>query len=170
MRFNPLPRHREESGGARFLRMMLLVCVFLGVGWLYTLHFDNAIEDIQSRSAVLDRTDSLSGDQKAQLREMAKLFREELGLDLVLRVADGAPEPPELKAKSLYLGVDLAHKRLIAVFPPWVERTLGPDCAERLDRDMQPYFASDSWPTGIMQTLKAIWEGMTGLAPAKEGQ
>ncbi|WP_461209268.1 hypothetical protein [Desulfocurvus sp. DL9XJH121] len=170
MRFNLLPRNREESSGARFLRMMLLVCVFVGVGWLYTLHFDNALEDIQSRSAVLDKSGSLSTEQKAQFREMAKLFRDELGLDLVLRVAEGTPEPPDLKAKSLYLGVDTASRRLVAVFPPWVENTLGPDFEQTLNDEMQPFFESDSWPTGLMHTLQTIWERMTGLSPAKEGQ
>ena len=164
MRFNPLPEHREESGGARFLRIMLLVCVFLGVGWLYTLHFDNALEDIQSRSSVMDKSKSLSTEQKAQFQEMAKLFRDELGLELVLRVSQGTPEPPKLKAKSLYLGVDVTGKRLVAVFPPWVERTLGEGYTESLNERMQPYFASDSWPTGLMKALKLIWERMTGLS------
>lgn len=164
MRFNPLPRREEESGGARFLRMMLLICVFVGVGWLYTLHFDNAIEDIQSRSSVQDKSKSLSNDQKNQFREMAKLFRDELGLELMVRVAEGTPEPPELKAKSLYIGVDVTGKRLITVFPPWVERVVGPDFSDTLNEEMKPYFDADSWPTGLMKSLQTIWEHMTGIA------
>ena len=168
MRFSPMPRRRDESPGVRFLRTMLLICVFIGVGWLFTLHFDNAIEDIKSRSAVVDKSNSLSSEQMNQFREMGKLFRDELGIELVLRVAEGMPEPPELKAKSLYLGVDVTGGRLVTVFPPWMERVVGADFADRLNQDMQPYFESDSWPTGLMKTLQTIWENMTGIAGKDE--
>jgi len=163
MKFNPMPRYREESGGVRFLRTMLLICVFLAVGWLYTRHFDNAIDDIKTRSSVLDKSGALSTEQRAQLRDFAKLFREELGIELVLRVADGIPDPPDLKAKSLYIGIDSTGHKMIMVFPPWIEKSLGPEFRDEVRAFMQPYFESDSWPTGLMKTLQMIWERVTGL-------
>lgn len=169
MKFNPMPTSREESGGTRFLRTMLLICVFVGVGWLYTRHFDKAIDDIKSRSAVLDQTASLSSDQKGQLREFAKLFREELGIELVLRVADGLPEPPDLKAKSLYLGIDATGHRIVGVFPPWIEKSLGPEFDDELQTHMEPYFELDSWPTGLMKALQTIWERITGIGQGATG-
>ncbi|BBD08891.1 hypothetical protein [Desulfovibrio ferrophilus] len=163
MKFNPMSNYREESGGARFLRTMLLICVFIGVGWLYTKHFDNALEDIKTRSAILDKSGALSSDQKAQFRDFAKLFREELGIELVLRIADGTPEPPKLKAKSLYIGIDSTGGKLIVVSPPWIEKSLGSGFNDELQEHMRPYFESDSWPTGLMKALQLIWERVTGL-------
>ncbi|MBU1003562.1 MAG: hypothetical protein KKE73_13695 [Proteobacteria bacterium] len=169
MKFTPVSNYRKESGGTRFLRSMLLICVFIGVAWLYTKHFDHAIEDIQTRSSVLDKSGSLSSKQKSQFRDFAKLFRDELGIDLVLRVASGTPEPPQLKSKSLYIGIDSTGGKIIVVFPPWIEKSLGPGFNDELQEHMRPYFESNSWPTGLMKALQLIWERVTGLATGGQG-
>lgn len=165
MRLKIMPQSaRDESPGIRFLRIMLLICVFVGVGWLYSKHYDNALDEIQSRSAVLDKTGMLAKQQTQQLREFSKLFRDELGVELVIRVAEGVPETPKLKAKSMYFGVDVTGQRLISVFPPWLDNTLGPNFSEELQQHMKPYFESDSWPTGLLKALQMVWERMTGLS------
>lgn len=159
-----LSKNTDESRGASLLRMMLLICIFVGVGWLYTRHFDSALKEIENRAAVVDRTGALTSEQKRQYREFAALFREEFGIDLVLRVSEGPVEIPKLKSKTMFIGVDTKNKTLIAEFPIWMRRALGEEFITTLEREhMAPYFESDSWPTGMMLALKKIWDQLMGL-------
>lgn len=160
-----MPRHTsEEKSGTRFLRMMLLVCVFIGVGWLYSRHFDNALQEIKTRSSVADATGLLSNEQKRQYREFAALFREEFGVELVLRVSDGPVEVPPLKSKSLFFGLDVKNQTLLVEYPVWMRHALGDAFIRELSEEhMTPYFASDSWPTGLMTAMKLVWDRMMNL-------
>lgn len=162
--FSLLPKNTGESRGTGLVRTLLLILVFVGTGWLYTRHFDSALKDIQNRASVVDGTGVLSPEQKRQFREFAAMFRDEFGIDLVLRVAEGPVEIPKLKSKTMFLGVDVTDRTLITEYPVWMRRALGEDFIDALERDhMAPYFDSDSWPTGIMTALKKIWDRLMGL-------
>lgn len=170
MRFNPLPP-TEEKGGVRFLRAMLLICVFIGVGWLYTRHFDSAIEDIKSRSSLQDTTGLMTKAQRQNLFEFSNMFEKEFGVELRLQINDGPVEIPELDSKTMFFGLDTKNKRLTALFPPLVERALGPEFVEQLKtRHMTPYFENDSWPTGLIKALAMTWERLIGLNAPKGQQ
>ncbi|MCK9238978.1 hypothetical protein [Desulfocurvus sp.] len=157
--FSPLPRHTGESRGAGAVRMLLLICVFAGVAWLYTRHFDRTLADIQSRAAIHDASGLLDSGQMRQLRDFAALFRDEFGVELVLRISQGPVEIPRLKSKTLFLGLDLDNRTLMVEYPTWMRRALGPGFTADLETaHMAPYFASDSWPTGLLMALKRIWD------------
>ncbi|NJB67884.1 hypothetical protein GGQ74_001524 [Desulfobaculum xiamenense] len=163
MRFNMLPP-KDESGGMRFLRIMLLICVFVGVGWLYTRHFDRAIEVIQARSALHDATGTLSKEQKKNLLELSRMFEKEFGLELRIKIADGPVEVPVLDSKTIFFGLDVRDKTTTIVMPPLVERALGHEfIAELRDRHMPYHFENDSWPTGLVKALAMTWERLIGL-------
>lgn len=168
--FSLLPKHTSDSRGTSLVRMLLLILVFVGVGWLYTRHFDSTLKEIQNRASVVDRTGVLSSEQMRQYREFAAMFRDEFGIDLVMRVADGPVEIPKLKSKTMFLGVDTKDRTLITEFPVWMRRALGEDFIAGLERDhMAPYFDTDSWPTGIMTALKKIWDRLMGLETRETG-
>jgi hypothetical protein len=144
--------------------MLLLICVFAGVAWLYTKHFDRTLADIQTRAAVHDATGLLDSGQMRQLREFSALFRDEFGVELVLRITQGPVEIPRLKSKTLFLGLDIKNQTLIVEYPAWMRRALGPGFTADLETaHMAPYFASDSWPTGLMMALKRIWDQLMTL-------
>jgi hypothetical protein len=163
MRLNILPP-QSESGGIRFLRIMLLICVFLGVGWLYMQHFDRTIEDIKSRSTLQDATGLMTKAQKKHLYELSSMFEEEFGVELRLSIQDGPVEIPALDSKTMFFGLDTANEKLIVFFPPLVERALGPEFITQLQTThMAPYFASDSWPTGLIKALALTWQRLIDL-------
>jgi len=162
--FSLLPRNTSDSRGTSIVRMMLLLCVFAGVAWLYTRHFDRTLADIQSRAAIHDASGLLDSGQLRQLREFAALFRDEFGVDLVLRVSQGPVEVPRLKSKTLFLGLDIQARTLMVEYPVWMRRALGEEFTAALETThMAPYFESDSWPTGLMMALKHIWDRLMSL-------
>ncbi|SKA63835.1 hypothetical protein [Desulfobaculum bizertense] len=163
MRFSLLPPE-SGSGGVRFLRLMLLICVFIGVGWLYTKHFDNTIEEIQARADFKDSTGQLSRQQKKDIRELAQMIEKEYGITVRIDISDKPVDiPQKLDNRTLYVGVNTATQDARFLFPPLMARALGPEYPAKLAQLMKEYFARDSWPTGILKALATLWEDLASL-------
>lgn len=150
---------KGRSPGESFLRFMLLIAIFVGAGWLYSIHFNRTLDFIESRTAVNDQTKSLSKDQKQAFREFSKVLKNEFGLELKLVFATEPPPWPQLDNKTIYLGLDTMNHTVDIAIPPLVERALGPGYVDMLKTEhFPPFFEQGNWARGTAEALADIWK------------
>ena len=150
---------KGSSGGESFLRLMLLILVFVGVGYLYTKHFDRTIEIIESRQSVWDQTGTLTKAQKKVFKNFAELLKDEFGLECRFHAAPGPIPTPVLDSKTLFFGLDTKDRQVVIEFPPLVQNALGQEFITYLRTEhFPPYFEAKNWPKGLAEALKMVWE------------
>ncbi len=150
---------KGRTPGESFLRFMLLIAIFVGAGWLYSVHFERSLDAIEARTAINDQTKSLTSDQKQAFREFSKVLKNEFGLELKLVFAAEPPPWPELDNKTIYLGLDTAHHTVDIAVPPLVERALGPGYVDMLKNEhFPPFFEQNRWAMGTAEALADIWK------------
>ncbi|QJT09212.1 TPM domain-containing protein [Oceanidesulfovibrio marinus] len=155
------PLVRGQTFGEQFLRFMLLIAVFAVCGWLFWLNTQMTVKKLKARGAVWDRTGTLNSGQTKALSRFTDMFDDELGITVKLQIADGELDMPELDTKTLFIGLNLADKKAIVVFPPLVERAVGDAFRKRLeDEHFPPYFESGDWPKGLVLALADIWDAL----------
>ncbi len=164
------PLVRGSSPGEVFLRFMLLLAVFAACGWLFWMNSKQAMERLTAAGAVVDDTGVLTEDQRRALARFARMFDEELGLELKLRIAEGPVAIPDLEAKTLFFGLDLAAGEALVVFPPLVEKALGDAFRRRLEREFLPPYLEEGvhgeWPKGLVLAIAAVWDALLGVESA----
>jgi len=150
---------KGRTPGESFLRFMLLIAIFAGAGWLYSVHFDRTLDIIEARTAINDRTKSLTKDQKRAFREFSKVLKNEFGLELKLVFATERPPWPELDNKTIYFGLDTVGHTVDIAIPPLVERALGPGYVDMLKNEHFPsFFEQGRWARGTAEALADIWK------------
>ncbi len=150
---------KGSSGGESFLRLMLLVLVFVGVGYLFTKHFDHTIEVIESRQSVWDETSTLTKEQKKVFKNFADLLKDEFGLECKFHATPGPVRVPALDSKTLFFGLDTKNKQVVIEFPPLVQKALGQEFIAYLKNEhFPPYFEAGNWPKGLAEGLKMVWD------------
>ncbi len=163
---NRPPLVRGKTGGEQFLRFVALLAVFAIAGWLFWLNNERSMERIQSRGAVVDLGDQLTPRQKQLLRDFAKLFKDEFGLDLKVHVDARHIDPPLPDNKTLFIGLNPMAREVRIQAPPLVASALGPDLLHELETGhFAPYFESEQWPQGLLLAVERIWKALAGLRP-----
>ncbi len=150
---------RAESSGEKFLRSVLLLAVFAGVGALFWWNSERTLNIIQSKSMVWDRTETMTSSEKAALRELGRLFKEEYGLTLRVQATQDAFEYPELDSKTIFVGVVPSRAEVVVELPPLVRSALDAEfMADLRGPHFQEYFRSGDWPTGVIFAVTRLWE------------
>ena len=150
---------KGRTPGESFLRFMLLIAIFVGAGWLYSVHFDHTLDIIEARTAVNDQTKSLTRDQKQAFREFSKVLKSEFGLETKLVFATEPPPWPELDNKTIYFGLDITNHTVDIALPPLVESALGPGYVTMLqDEHFAPAFETGHWARATAEALADIWK------------
>ena len=158
------PLVRGSTPGEKFLRLMLLFCVFAGVGWLFWHNSSKTMDDIQSRGAIYDATGQLDTDTKKTLREFTSAFRDEFGITLKIRVSNEPREElnrEEMDRKTLLLAVFPERRQAVILAPAYL--ALDPGLIDYLETDVFAfYFEQEAWPQGIVQALAQILAALEG--------
>jgi hypothetical protein len=163
------PDDRVRSPGEHFLRVMLLITVFVGIGWLYTQHFDATIKEIESRGAVYDETGTLTKEQKQVFRAFVSEFKDEFGLELKLTATKESIVVPPMDSKTMFFGVNPERRQVVVEFPPLVEKALGKDFVHSLVIEHFPAsFDEKNWPRGLAEALNMVWERLISIESGAE--
>lgn len=158
------PLVRGSTPGEQFLRFVLLIAVFVMTGWLFWINAENSMEKIESRGTVVDLGDALSTEQRQTLRDLGTLFTSEYGLKLKVEVSAGHLQAPEADAKTMFFGVNPQTQRVEIQLPPLVASALGPEIERELaQRHIVPGFANNTWPQGLVDALKDLWQRLGRL-------
>lgn len=149
------------------LRGLGVIFVFMGVIWLFWKHNARTLEMLESQRSVstqivLDKTETLTEEQKVAIRDLSRALRAEFGLGLQV-VVDVVPiVPPEPGASSIFIGMYPEGKQAVVFLPPLVERAVGHGLANHLRREhFKPYWQSGDWPRGLGEALGLIWDTLT---------
>lgn len=157
-RKNRGPLVRGKSLGEQFLRLMLLLAVFAAVGWGFWKNSERTMEMLEARGTVWDQTETLEQDQRKAIRDYAKLFENEYGLELKVHVVREELDMPALDSKTLFLGVNLQERDVVLHFPPLVDKALPQGLRVDLVERFHPHIQDHTWPQAIVLTLRRIWD------------
>lgn len=162
------PLVRGSTPGEQFLRFVLLIAVFVVTGWLFWINAENSMEKIESRGTVVDLGDALSTEQRQTLRDLGALFTSEYGMKLKVVVSAGHLQAPAPDGKTMYFGVNPQTRRVEIQLPPLVGSALGPEVERELaQRHIVPGFANNTWPQGLVDALKDLWQRLDRLQSSK---
>ncbi len=158
----------------RFLRVMALMAVVAVSIMLYQRHFENALDRIQSKTAIWDQAGVLDDESRQYIRSVSKDLENNLGIELRVWVRTEPFEPPELAPKILFLGVCLPLKTAVVVFPPLAAKALGPDIGRFLEEEhFRDYFKQGDPATGVVAAVGLIYQALSdelsGGAPGEKG-
>ncbi len=143
---------------------MALLAVFCVAGWLFWLNAKSTMDEIESQSNVVDLGDALNAEQKAQLYDIAKLFKEEYGIELKIHVSAKRLEAPAVSGKTLFFGINPQTRQVEIILPPLVTSALGSDFAAKLSRKHFPEdFSQEAWPSALLHALRDIWDALAAL-------
>lgn len=149
------------------MRALGVVFVFMGVIWLFWKHNARTLEMLESQQAVpqqivLDKTETLTDEQKKAVRDLSRALKSAYGLELRV-VVDAVPVVvPDPDTKSIFIGMYPEGKQAVVILPPLVERALGQGFANHLRREhFIPYWESGDWPRGLGEALGLIWNALS---------
>ena len=161
---NRQPLVRGSTPGEQALRFLLLVGVFALVAWLFWQNTEKSIDEIQSRGAVWDQTETLDSETRDILRQFADHFRDQFGIVLKIHVTNNPEEEDtDLDPKTLLVSVYPERRQARILAPRYL--ALDPGMLRYLETDFFAfYFAEDAWPEGIVQALVQILDELEGGA------
>lgn len=158
------PLIRRGTPGEQMLRFFALIAIFIGAGWLFWVNSENNLEKIQAMGAVNDRGHVLSKKQRQALIDISRIYKEDFGLVLKVRIGSIDDLSVDSPTKTLLFVLDPVNKEADFVLPPLVRRALGPEFIETLrTRYFPAYFVEDNaWFPGLVDVLEATWSQLHG--------
>lgn len=142
-------------------RLLLLVCVILVTGGVFSRHYENVIGHISASGDISDETGSLTPERLRLLRDASQTMRRAFGISLRVHIRPGPVTPPPATPDLLFFGLDTADYTAVTVLPPLLDRALPPELAQSLSSGyFDPYFAAGTWPEGLNSAVLAILEAL----------
>lgn len=165
---NKGPLIRSKSSGEAFLRFMGLLAVFGATAWLFWQNSRSSMEQIEARGTLVDPGEAFSSEQRQTLRDLAKIFKSEYGIELKVHVDPRRAEPPEPDGKTLFISVNSQSGQVDIALPPLVAAAFGADLVQGLrDKHLVPGFADGSWPQGLLNALQDMLRALYALQSAR---
>jgi hypothetical protein len=165
---NKGPLLRSKSSGEAFLRFMGLMAVFGATAWLFWENSRSSMEHIEARGTLVDPGEVFSSEQRQTLRDLAKIFKSEYGIELKVHVDPRRAEPPDPDGKTLFISVDSRAGQVDIALPPLVAAALGSELIQGLrDKHLVPGFADGSWPQGLLNALQDMLRALYALQSAR---
>lgn len=158
------PLIRARTPREMLFRSLGLVLVLSIVIWLFWKNSELAMHAIESRGAINDQTQTLTKTQRKDLQEFAKIFEDEFGMELKIKIVDRDLDPPAPDSKTLFLGLETQSELVVIQAPPLVEKALGREFFQRLEREhFVPFFENNQWPRGLYKALAEIWDALLNV-------
>ncbi len=158
------PYIRANSSSERILRLFASIGVFMITGWLFWIQTGKNMEAIQARGMAYDQTDTLTKDQRLILKEMGAFLKNDFGQSLKIQVTLEPLVAPDLDNKTIFIGLCPSARQVVVELPPLVRSRLGTDfILDFQTTRFTPYFDSGDWPTGLLESVKSIIQGLTGI-------
>ena len=150
-----------ETSTEKFIRFVLLLCIFAGVGYAFWIQNGRMMESIKSRGTVWDEAHALTGDQKKALRRFGSSLQEIYGMKFRLHIRSNVVELPEPDGKTLFIGLNPETRQVLVDFPPLLRKALGEEYMYQLQNThFGPYFERDEWQAGLAEALAKLWDDL----------
>lgn len=107
-----------------FLRTLLLAGVFVLVMLAFWLHFERRMELLRG-THIQNPDQALTAAQSRELAARRTLFRDGLGLEVIVRVEKNGLSVPLASSPALFVGVGLGNGDAVVILPPLARKALG---------------------------------------------
>lgn len=108
---HPTKRDKERAQDAESvmrpagMRQLLMVCLLVGVFFLYSWNFERKLEDIEAKSTLYDEKKILTKDERRQVGRSVAEFKRLWGIDAQVSIFENAIRQPTLHGTGLFIGI-----------------------------------------------------------------
>ena len=160
----------QGSGGERLIRSVALLAIFGLVAWAFWINNERTIDRLNKTGSVWDETGTLTEQDKEFLYSFGKGLKDRFGMRLKVQIRKRDLEVPSLDGRTMFIGLVPSKRMSVVVFPVIMERALGRDFAQAMDRShFQQYWTGQGWVIGLKEAAVRIWERLaemeTGVEP-----
>ena len=127
-----LPRRNKEAEKiARahmrpaWVRLPLMLIFFIGMGTLFSFHFERRLEFLESKSSFWDETGRVSDTEHSRLNRHIRRFRGAWGMPVIIHIRkDTVLLPEKMNPNTLFIGVSPTRGDAVILLPPLASRAL----------------------------------------------
>jgi hypothetical protein len=151
---------RAHSALEHAARAVGVLLVFALASWGFWINSQRQADRLNARFGISDTEHRLSESDRAQIQDAITTLRTKYGLELRVSITLLEPVLPPMDepTKTLFIGLSPATGKALVVFPPLVEKALGPDLAPQLMNELLPFHMGPGkhWQKGLQLALEQI--------------
>lgn len=157
MIFSPTAKGRRNAT----LRMLMLVILFVGIGYLFWKNYERSMDTIQTRHVVQDETQSLDREIVQEIVAFSKSLQQRFGMTLQVKIFEEFVISPRVDSKVIFIGLSPRYKESSVVFPPIMRRALPGEFVTHITEEhFDEFWQNGNWRQGLVQALNKIGEEM----------
>ncbi len=155
MIFSPTVKGRRNAT----LRMLMLIILFVGVGYLFWKNYERSMDTIQTRHLVQDETQSLDKETVQEIVAFSSSLQQRFGMSLQVKIFEGFVITPREDSKIIFIGLSPRYKESSIKFPPLMRRALPEEFLTHITQEhFDEFWENGNWQQGIVQALNKIGE------------
>ncbi len=158
MIFSPSPSRARKSST---LRILLMLVLFVGVGYLFWKNYERSMETIQTRHFVNDETQTLDKAAQQEIADFSRNLQQRFGTGIQVRIFKNFIVSPPQDSRTVFIGISPQHKEDIIIFPPILRRALPDEFVNYMqDEHFAQYWENDGWQRGLLEALNLLGQEM----------
>ncbi|WP_028574375.1 hypothetical protein [Desulfonatronovibrio hydrogenovorans] len=143
------------------IRILLMLVLFVGVGYLFWKNYERSMETIQSRHIVNDETETLDSDLQKEIVSFSGNLQRRFGIGVQVRIFRGFIVSPGDDSRMIFIGLSPAHQESTILFPPILKRALPQEVVHHLQVEhFEAYWEDGDWQQGLIEALNTIGQEM----------
>ncbi|MCA1743643.1 MAG: hypothetical protein LC631_06815 [Desulfovibrionales bacterium] len=155
MIFSPTVKGRRNAT----LRLLMLVILFVGIGYLFWKNYERSMETIQTRHVVQDETQTLNREIVQEIVAFSTSLQQRFGMSLQVKIFEGFVITPRKDSKVIFIGLSPRYKEASIKFPPLMRSALPEGFVTYIKEDhFDEFWVNGNWQQGLIQALNKIGE------------
>lgn len=165
MIFSPSSSKRRQSSTLRILLMLIL---FVGVGYLFWKNFERSMDTVLTRHVVNDETNTLDRDTINEISTFSSNLQKRFGIGIEVRIFQKFAVPPSGDSRTIYIAVSPEYKEDIITFPSLLNKALPEDFVEYVKNEhFDRYWEDEGWQQGLMDFLNLLGQEIMEIERSK---
>lgn len=150
------------------LRMLMLVILFAGVGYLFWKNYERSMDTIQTRHVVQDETQSMDKELVQEIVAFSTSLQQRFGMTLQVKIFEEFVISPRKDSRVIFIGLSPRYKEHSIVFPPLMQRALPEEFVTHIKEEhFHEFWENENWQEGLVQALNKIGEEMIKIEKGK---
>lgn len=145
------------------IRIILMLFLFVGVGYLFWKNYERSMDTIQTRHIVNDETGTLEDELVRDIVSYSKSFQRRFGMGVQVRIFQNFVVSPPQDSRMIFIGISPRYKESSVVFPPILQRALPEDFVSMIRYDHFERYWDDDWQKGLAEALNLIGQEMVKI-------
>ncbi len=143
------------------LRILLMLILFVGVGYLFWKNYERSMDMIQTRHIVKDETQSLDQDVLDSIASFSSNLRQRFGIGVQVKIFQGFIVPPAKDSRTVFIALSPQYRESRVIFPPLLDRALPDDFLDYMHNEhFEKYWDNEGWHKGLMDALNMFGQEM----------